>query len=295
MIRSSRSHLHVAVLSHPGMTGKNNEDRYAVSSFTISKNDPRPSVFAVIADGIGGHRAGEIAAELAVNYISQGVAESNAKKPQKILQDAIENASQVIAAHSARKEDTHGMGSTCVCAWVIGNKLFTAHVGDSRAYLMRGKVIRQLTKDHTWVVEAIEKGIITPEQARDHPNVHVIRRYLGSMELPKVDFRMWLAGDEKTDDDARENQGMDLEAGDTVLLCSDGLADLVWEDEILKVANSNGNLKVVADKLVGLANERGGHDNITVVLLGMPRMEEAVEPTPGKKGSWLQWLFGDGK
>jgi protein phosphatase len=165
-------------------------------------------------------------------------------------------------------------------------------VGDSRAYLMRGKAIKQLTKDHTWVMEAIDKGIITPEQARDHPNVHVIRRYLGSHELPNVDFRMWLTGDEKGDDDALGNQGMQLEGGDTILLCSDGLTDLVWDDEILDVVNSQANLKKAADKLVALANERGGHDNITAVLLGMPvDNAKLVKEQEEKSQSWLNKLF----
>ena len=117
MIRSTLAHLHIAALSHAGMSGKNNEDRYAVSSFQLSREDARPSVFAIVADGIGGHRAGEVAAELGVNYITMGVAESNAKKPVKILENAIQDASQAISAHSAGREDEEGMGSTCACAW----------------------------------------------------------------------------------------------------------------------------------------------------------------------------------
>ncbi|HRQ23647.1 MAG TPA: protein phosphatase 2C domain-containing protein, partial [Anaerolineales bacterium] len=151
MIRTTLAHLHVAALSHAGMSGKNNEDRYAVSSFQLSTDDPRPAVFAVVADGIGGHHAGEVAAELAVNYISMHVAESNAKKPVKILEHAIHDASQAIAAHSAGRENEKGMGATCACVWVIGNRLYTAHVGDSRIYLLRGKYIQRLTTDHTWV------------------------------------------------------------------------------------------------------------------------------------------------
>lgn len=288
MIRSTNAHLHVAVLSHPGMTGKNNEDRYAVSSYTASKDDARPVVFAVVADGIGGHRAGEVAAELAVNYISQGVAESNARKPLKTLQDAIEDASQAIGAHSADKAEQEGMGSTCACAWVIGNQLYTAHVGDSRMYLMRKGKIKRITKDHTWVQEAMEKGIITPEQVRDHPNVHVIRRYLGSLELPNVDFRMWLDGTE-TDDEAKANQGFELEPADIILLCSDGLTDLVWDDEILKLIRAKKDLAVAAESLVNTANERGGHDNITVILMEVPKLEKANK----KKSGFFDWLVGE--
>jgi len=290
MIRSTNAHLHIAVLSHPGMTHKNNEDRYAVSAYIVGKDDAKPVVFAVVADGIGGHRAGEVAAELAVNYISQGVSESNSYKPVKTLQDAIEDASQAIAAHSAGKAEQEGMGSTCACAWVIGNQLYTAHVGDSRMYLMRGGKIKRITKDHTWVQEAVEKGIITPEQAHDHPNVHVIRRYLGSLELPNVDFRMWLDGAE-TDDEARSNQGFELEPADIILLCSDGLTDLVWDDEILKIICSERDLISAAENLVNTANQRGGHDNITVVLMKVPKLEETRKRK--KNPGLFNWLAGE--
>lgn len=288
MIRSSLAHLHVSALSHAGMSGKNNEDRYSVSSFQLGKDDPRPAVFAVIADGIGGHRAGEVAAELAVNYISQGVADSNARKPLNILENAIQEASQSIAAHSAGRNDEAGMGSTCACAWIIENKLYIASVGDSRIYLLRGKFIRQITTDHTWVQEAIEKGILTPDEARNHPNVHVIRRHLGGLQLPNVDFRLKL-DDAESDEEAEANQGYELDAGDVVLLCSDGLTDLVWDDEILKMIRSKKDLKSAAEALVDLSNQRGGHDNITVILISMPRLDEHAK----KKPDFIEWLLGD--
>lgn len=288
MIRTTLAHVHVAALSHAGMSGKNNEDRYAVSSFQLEKDDPRPAVFAVVADGIGGHRAGEVAAELAVNYISMHVAESNAKKPVKILENAIHDASQAIASHSAGREEEQGMGSTCACAWIIENRLYTAYVGDSRIYLLRGKYIQRLSIDHTWVQEAYEKGIISAEQLRDHPNVHVIRRHLGGLKLPEVDFRLRI-DNEETDEESVNNQGFQLQPGDTILLCSDGLTDLVWDDEIQQIIRSKKDLKSAAEALVSLANQRGGHDNITAVLLAMPRVEEA----PEKKAGFLGWLLGE--
>ncbi|HAX68036.1 MAG TPA: hypothetical protein DCY14_00375 [Anaerolineae bacterium] len=287
MIRTTLAHVHVAALSNAGMSGKNNEDRYAVSSFQLSKDDPRPSVFAVVADGIGGHRAGEVAAELAVNYISMHVAESNAKKPIKILENAIHDASQAIASHSAGKDEEHGMGATCSCAWIIENKLYTAYVGDSRIYLLRGKYIQRISIDHTWVQEAYEKGIITAEQMRDHPNVHVIRRHLGGLKLPEVDFRLRI-DNEETDEESMNNQGFHLHPGDTVLLCTDGLTDLVWDDEIQKIVRGQKDLKAAAEALVSLANQRGGHDNITVVLLAMPRVEETAP-----RSNLFGWLFGE--
>jgi PPM family protein phosphatase len=215
------------------------------------------------------------------------VAESNAKKPTKILENAIHDASQAIASHSAGKEEEQGMGATCACAWIIENRLYTAYIGDSRLYLLRGKYIQRLSIDHTWVQEAYEKGIITQEQMRDHPNVHVIRRHLGGLKLPEVDFRLRIDNGE-TDEESINNQGFHLEPGDTILLCTDGLTDLVWDDEIRETIRSKRDLKSAAEALVNLANQRGGHDNITVVLLAMPRVEETV---PRK--SVLGWLLGD--
>jgi len=287
MIRSSLPHVHVSALSHAGMSGKNNEDRYAISSFHLSKDDPRPAVLAVVADGIGGHLAGEIAAELAVNFITAGVAESNAKKPVKILENAIQNASQSISSHSASNEDETGMGATCACVWIIEDRLYTAYVGDSRIYLLRGKFIQRLTIDHTWVQEAFEKGIITAEQMHDHPNQHVIRRYLGGIRLPDVDFRLRI-DDTESDEESENNQGFHLEPGDTILICSDGLTDLVWDDEIQKIIRSKRDMKVAADTLVNLANERGGHDNITVVLMSMPKLEETMQ----RRRNILDWILG---
>ena len=287
MNRTQRAHLNVAALSHAGRSGKNNEDRYAIASFTTVEG--HPVVFAVVADGIGGHRAGEVAAELAVNYISQNVAESNGKNPIEIIESAIDTASEAIAARSASKDDQQGMGATCVCALVVEDKLYTGYVGDSRIYLVRDEKIQRLTVDHSWVQEAIEKGIITPDEARNHPNVHVIRRHLGSVELPGADFRLYLRPGESADD-AKKNQGTRLRSGDVLLLCTDGLTDMVWDDEILHVITTRSNLKSMAEDLVGKANERGGHDNITVVLLGMPK--ENVTPLPKKQG-FIEKLFGD--
>jgi serine/threonine protein phosphatase PrpC len=288
MIRSTLAHLHVAALSHAGMSGKNNEDRYAVSSFQLSREDARPSLFAIVADGIGGHRAGEVAAELGVNYITMGVGESNAKKPVKILENAIQDASQAIASHSAGKDEEEGMGSTCACVWIIENRLYTAYVGDSRIYLLRDRQIQRLTIDHTWVQEAYEKGIITTEQMRDHPNVHVIRRYLGGIRLPDVDFRLRI-DDEESDEESENNQGFHLEPGDTILMCTDGLTDLVWDDELLKIIRSKKDIKMAAESLINLANDRGGHDNITAVIMSMPRLEDIANKKPG----FLGWLLGE--
>jgi PPM family protein phosphatase len=288
MIRTVRSHLNVEAHSHPGMTGKNNEDRYAVASFVMDDNNKMPVLFAVLADGIGGHRGGEVAADLAVNHIMQAVAKSDGRHIRRTIEDAVIEASDAIAAHSASKDDLKGMGSTCALAWIVGDKLHTATVGDSRMYLMRAGRIQQLTTDHTWVQEAIEKGILTPERAREHPNVHVIRRYLGSPEAPEPDFRLkWFDEEENQGDEG--NQGVQLLPDDVLLLCSDGLTDLVWNDEILEVVRSKPTLKEASRSLVELANSRGGHDNTTVVLISVP---SNFKLTVKNDAGWLPWIIG---
>jgi protein phosphatase len=288
MIRVTRAHLNVDAQTHAGMTGKNNEDRYAVASFVLDQRDRTPVLFAVLADGIGGHRAGEVAAELAVNHIMQAVARSDGRRIRDTIEDAVLEASDAIAAHAAANESMRGMGATCATAWIVGDRLHTAYVGDSRIYLIRGGRIQQLTVDHTWVQEAIEKGIVTPEGARQHPNVHVIRRYLGSPTPPDPDFRLKLFNDEG-DQHAENNQGLQLLPNDILLLCSDGLTDLVWNDEILEVIRSRSNLRESARALIELANSRGGHDNITVVLIAVPpNFKLAVR----KKTNWMPWIVG---
>jgi protein phosphatase len=138
------------------------------------------------------------------------------------------------------------------------------------------------------VHEAYEKGIITAEQMRDHPNLHVIRRYLGGVRLPDVDFRLRI-DDSESDEESENNQGFHLEPGDTILLCSDGLTDLVWDDEIQKTIRSKKDMKLAAEALVNMANERGGHDNITVVIMSTPKLEETAQ----KKRTILDWLLGE--
>lgn len=285
MIPTSRSHLRVASRTHAGLSGKQNEDRYAVGFYRRLAGEP--VLFAVVCDGIGGHRAGDVAADLAVRCIVQGVAEASGADPIECMRGAIQAASQVIASTSAGKADWAGMGATCACVWVDRDRLFTAHVGDSRIYLVRESRIQRVTVDHTWVQDAIEKGIIAPEEAHTHPNAHVLRRHLGAVALPEVDFRLRLAPDED-DQRALQNQGAQLVPGDILLLCTDGLTDLVWDDEILRVITTRNALKSAAEDLVARANERGGYDNVTVILIGVPRQAMAGRPM---RQRWLSGLL----
>ena len=199
MIPSERSHLFTAAITHPGMTGKSNEDRYAISAYRLENDANTPSVFAIVADGVGGHKAGEIAAEIAVNTISHAIAVSDGVKPQETLEYAIIQAGDAIQRQSIKEESQRGMGSTCACVWIIGKQLYTASIGDSRIYLLRDGNIQQTTIDHTWVQEALDHGIIKPEQARNHPRSHIIRRYLGSKNAAIPDLRLKLSSEENDD------------------------------------------------------------------------------------------------
>lgn len=269
MNRVHKSHIPVAAQTHPGMTGKNNEDRYAVSAFQIGPpRSPTPVLLAVLSDGIGGHRGGEVAAEMTVDLISQSIAAGDARYPQPMLEHAVQDASQKIYAQAQKDIRLQGMGATVVIAWIIGERLYVANVGDSRVYLMRGGGISQLSSDHTWVQEALAGGLITPEEVFNHPNAHIIRRFLGSPTPPEVDLRLRLHPDED-DAQALKNQGMALESQDILLLCSDGLTDLVNDAEIL-AAFEAAPLQEAVQSLVDLACQRGGHDNITLVALQMP-------------------------
>jgi serine/threonine protein phosphatase PrpC len=284
MIRTQHASLYIAAVTDPGLGGRTNEDRFAVSSFKVSETNPTPSVFAIISDGIGGHQAGEVAAEMAVETISHMVAQADVRRPLSTLDHAIQVTSDAIAEKA--KDDTQrlGMGTTCACAWVIGRQLFIASVGDSRIYLLRNGSLMQLTVDHTWVQEAMDKGILLPDEARSHPNVHVIRRYLGSSKTPEADVRMRLAKDE-SDTQARSHQGLHLLSGDLLLLCTDGLTDVVEDAEIEPTVRGL-DLQPAAQALVDLALSRHGKDNITVVLMLVP-----WEPEPVVKSRFWIWVL----
>lgn len=276
MIRSDRAHLFVAAQTDPGQSGKNNEDNFAVSAYTLSQYNPMPVVFAIVSDGIGGHRAGEVASDMVVNMFSEIVAENTSGNPLALFQEGFYRVSEEIFKQAGLDATRKGMGATVSCIWVVGDVLYIAYAGDSRIYLIRDDQIRQISRDHTWVQEALEKGILSDSQIKTHPNLHVIRRYLGSETPPEPDFRLFLSS-EDSDAKARANQGLMLQPGDVILLCTDGLTDLVSDAEILESLKGN-KLKQAVQKLINLANERGGHDNITVVMLGMPFDKQKDHP-----------------
>jgi len=272
VIPSKQPHLDTASITDPGSKGRLNEDSFEIAAFTLSEDDDTPVLLAIIADGIGGHKAGEIASKIAVDTIISSVAESDGTDPLWILKSALLEANHSITNEGKNDDSRNGMGSTVACALVIDTALYIATLGDSRLYLLRDNVIQQLNIDHTWVQEALEVGVINSEEARSHPRRHLIRSYLGSSDPIHPDLRLYM-NSEENQEQAKANQGLPLVPGDQVLICTDGLTDLVTDEEILEILIGEKSKDDQLQKLVDLANARGGHDNITAVVLQAPGEE----------------------
>jgi protein phosphatase len=263
MIPTPHSEHDVQHGTHPGETGKNNEDRYAVANFYGEGGEA--VTLALVCDGIGGNRAGEVASELAVNTIREAVARSSGADYPGILDQAISLAARAVYESAHGRSEYKGMGTTCAAALLVGRRLYTAYAGDSRIYLARRGGILQTTVDHTFVQEAIEMRLLSPEEAKNHPHRHVVRRHLGGDPNVKADFRLRLSEAEAPEQSMR-NQGVLLDPGSKLLLCSDGLSDLVEAPEILQVLDAHKPRGAV-ETLIKMARQRGGHDNITVIAI----------------------------
>ncbi|MEK7278143.1 MAG: protein phosphatase 2C domain-containing protein, partial [Chloroflexota bacterium] len=260
--------LVVGYQTHPGETGKNNEDRAVLLSYRGGPGEPGGVTVAVVADGIGGNQAGEVASQLAVDTITGILDQADSRSYLDLFARGFANTSQALANHVTQNPQAEGMGTTCAAVVVANRRLYTAYIGDSRIYLIRNGTIRQTTVDHTWVQEAIEAGVLTKEQARKHPNRHVVRRHLGAKQESTPDYRLQLS-DGETPEAAVRNQGLPLKPGDIILISSDGMTDLVEDPEIL-AAFQNQTPQQAVDALTALARQRGGFDNITMVALQVP-------------------------
>jgi PPM family protein phosphatase len=213
------------------------------------------TVFAV-ADGLGGHRGGEVASAMAVEPLADldGREFAGADQAAEALEGAIRSANQAILRQSRADPELWGMGTTVTAAAVAagGGVLQLAHVGDSRAYLLRtGAPLRQLTTDHTLVAEAVERGLLTRQQAAVHPQRGVVTRAVGLDPDVQVDLP----------------EPLELAPGDQVLLCSDGLTEVVDDDQIAGVLAGEADGSDACGALIAAANRAGGPDNVTVVLL----------------------------
>ena len=222
----------------PGMVRPGNEDAFLVS----------PPLY-VVADGMGGHRAGEVAARLAVTTLSTRTPDI-AARGQDALLEALHEANGIILRSSNEDERLRGMATTCTAALVRGRVARIAHVGDSRAYLFHEGRLSQLTDDHSVVAQLVREGYLTPEEAAVHPRRNVIMRALGSIDDVEIDASEAI-----------------LDAGDRLVLCSDGLTNCLDDPTIARVLGDGRDAQSAAERLVERANAAGGPDNITVVVI----------------------------
>lgn len=207
-----------------------------------------PNVF-IVADGMGGHNAGDYASRYAVETVVEEIGASFEKNPVKILGRAIEKANARIRELAREEAAYNGMGTTMVVATCMGKYLEVANVGDSRLYVVNDK-IEQITQDHSLVEEMVRMGGIDRASARNHPDKNIITRAIGARDYVEADFF-----------------NLELQPGDMVLLCSDGLTNMVDDETIHQILTGNGSLKARAEELVRTANDNGGKDNISVVVI----------------------------
>ena len=225
-----------------------NQDYYYVSS---PENNME---LYILADGMGGYNGGEVASKLAIEsarkYIENNFNQIEPEKEQilKLVKNAAEYANMVVYEKSKTSEDLQGMGTTLDICLIYNNKVYIGHVGDSRIYLIRKDIIRKLTKDHSYVQQLVEDGKITREEANHHPKKNMLLKALGCTEYVEPDIR-----------------ARNIEKQDVLLMCSDGLTNMVDENIIYKMVKENP--KTAPEKLVNLANEAGGYDNITVITI----------------------------
>lgn len=240
--------MKIVARTDKGVVRDNNQDSY--TAFELEGG----AVLAVVCDGMGGAAEGALASSEGVKMIREFVAERYKTdmsdiSVKSLLLSAIENANKHIYNISQTDESFEGMGTTVVTALIANSFVYIAHAGDSRAYIISEGIISQLTRDHSVVQNMLENGEITPEEAVDHPSKHIITRALGVDDFIRTDF-------------CQEP----FENNDLLILCTDGLTNYVKSDDILHLT-SDGDYYKYADRLVNLANQNGGGDNITVVAV----------------------------
>ena len=244
-----------AVLSDIGTNRQTNEDSYLV--------DPEKQLY-VVADGMGGQAAGEVASKLAVSVISDFI--ENAEKPSEltwpfgynvsllyqhnVLKTAILLANSRVLQKAEQMEKDAGMGTTLVAVWVQQQTAHYSHVGDCRLYLLKKGELAQLTEDHTLVQEQLNRGIITQEEMEHHALRHVVTKSIGGRENVELEVKE-----------------LPLAVGDQLLLCSDGLSSSLGNEDISRILQSEADLKIACEQLIRSALEAGSQDNITAVLL----------------------------
>jgi len=243
--------LEYASVSDTGRIRTNNEDAFGVFvPSEVDELEARGALF-IVADGMGGHRGGEIASKLAVDVIQEAYFRATDPDRGAALLDAFSTANASIVAESTADSSLFGMGTTCTAMALFDGKIYIGHIGDSRGYQLHGGTLTQLTNDHSLVGEMVRSGIITDEDARTHPKRNVITRSLGIHEIASPE-----AG----------QSPMALEVGDVYLICSDGLTSYVQDDDLTEILSEKAPQEA-CDALVDMANQSGGRDNITVQVI----------------------------
>jgi PPM family protein phosphatase len=247
----ARPGIEVATLTDVGRQRANNEDSYLYWEADSDGDFARKGRLAVIADGMGGYEGGQEASRLAVETVRQMYDQQFNSDPQTTLIAAFAAAHENIQRYAVEHPEFHGMGTTCTAASIVGPQLYFAHVGDSRLYLVRGETVSRLTRDHSYVGRLVESGVVRSEDAESHPQRHILTAALGSGREVDPDFPA---------------APLALEENDSLLLCTDGLWSLVSEQEISAAIGANTPADACA-VLVKMALDRGGPDNVTVLVL----------------------------
>ena len=229
-----------------GQKRKMNQDYVFASADPVGN---LPNLF-VVADGMGGHNAGDYASSHAVGTVVDEIRQDADFNPIKVIRHAIESANTEIITQAQNDENLRGMGTTMVVATIVGHYAYVANVGDSRLYLVNQQIL-QVTKDHSLVQEMVRMGEINAEQARNHPDKNIITRALGAERTVDIDFF-----------------DLKLEPGNVILMCSDGLSNMVEDSQIREIiSDTETNLEEKGKILISEANRNGGKDNIAVVLI----------------------------
>ncbi|MCK9216800.1 MAG: Stp1/IreP family PP2C-type Ser/Thr phosphatase [Firmicutes bacterium] len=242
--------------SNIGLIRKTNED-----AFYYQDNYEKGKPFVcVIADGMGGHNAGEVASKMAVlqfiDFYERNIKnyKNSFNNYAKLVKEAFFCVNKNIYLESIKKPEYTGMGTTLTVVFIIDNKMIIGHVGDSRVYMIRESHIEKITTDHSYVAELIKNGTIKPEEASSHPQKNLITRAIGTSYTIDVDINVY-----------------DLKNGDYMIMCTDGLSNMLNQTEIKETVLYDNDLIEKCNALIGLANKKGGHDNITVIIIEVMR------------------------
>jgi len=249
--KNPRPGLEAASLSDVGLQRSNNEDSYLYWEPDTEEDFQSKGRLAIVADGMGGYEGGQEASRLAVETVRHIYEREFKGDPQRALITGFESAHAGIHRYAVEHPEFHGMGTTCTALAIVGHRVYFAHVGDSRLYLVRGETISRLTRDHSYVGRLVESGIVRSEDAESHPQRHILTAALGSGRdvEPHV-----------------PEEPIPLHDGDMLILCTDGLWSLVGDPEIAKAARTNAPAEACT-QLVKMALDRGGPDNVTVIVL----------------------------